>query len=91
MQSPGSMTTHNSELTARLPGYTVQGSLSWSVGYFGFHEDSIPKDLPTVTSDPGALLNALDAESSADESELVSSMSYLATLLSYCSMHPISS
>ncbi|EGG09082.1 uncharacterized protein MELLADRAFT_77186 [Melampsora larici-populina 98AG31] len=76
VQSRGSMTTHNSELTARLPGYTVQGSLSWSVGYFGFHEDSIPKDLPTVTSDPGLLLNAMDAESSADDSELNSGVEH---------------
>lgn len=73
VQSPGTMTTHNSELAARLPGFTVQGSLSWSVGYFGFHEDSIPKELPTVTSDPGELLNALDSESS-DGSEIVTAL-----------------
>ncbi|KAH9812381.1 hypothetical protein DFH28DRAFT_1084256 [Melampsora americana] len=72
VKNPGSMTKQNSELTARLPGFNVQGSLSWSVGYFEYHKDSIPKEVPTVTSDQGALLNALDAESSADESELVS-------------------
>ncbi|KAG0146642.1 hypothetical protein CROQUDRAFT_657125 [Cronartium quercuum f. sp. fusiforme G11] len=46
-QNPGVIKTHHSELAASFPGYTAQGSLHWSSGYFGFHEDFTSNEPPT--------------------------------------------